>query len=1191
MQLLALPIWSALGLLPCPSSAQEAQEAQEEAAVLPALTPADYGRWESFGWEPHALSGDGRWLAYPIQRVNGQDELRLRRLDSDEEEERVFPFGSEPRFSPDARLLVWATGCSDEERDRLESAGTPHRDGIELLDLETGNVRAFEAIRTAEFDASGRFLALLGTPDGEEGRGADLRILDQQGEELVLGDVCEFAWSEEGDWIAWIVQASSEGGSGVQVYHPASGRLRVLHSSMESYSALVWCEDGLHLAALGSDEEGAEVAVLAWRNLDAPEPRALSLDARSESVPAGLRVAASLEPEWFDSGGRLAFSLQEARRTIPDGADEDSGEDPLPGVQIWHPRDVRIFPEQELDREEDLERALLAVWDLERDRVLPVGTDPFGDASVLAGGKHGIEEIRAPYAWGEMFGRPYHDVWVVDLEDGSRRKVLERVRYSWSSLGGRYLLTFDGRDFTSLRVEDGQRTNLTENLRTTFADEEHDEPTDLAPPYGLGGWLEEEEEAVLLYDRYDVWRLALDGRSAMRLTAGAEDRTRHRVEDLDPDEEAFAPGETLYFSTWKEQTGERGFARSSPGARAESLFALDAFPRRLTKADEADVFVFSLESMEDSPDFFVSGPDLSPHRQVTETNPFQSEFAWTHAELVPFVNEGGEALQAALYYPVHHDPTRRYPMIVWTYERESPWMHIYDVPDEEDYYNFTTWTQRGYFVMLLDIAYRPRQPGVSAIEAVRPAIGNVVERGLVDAARVGLVGHSWGGYQAAYLPTRTKLFAASVAGAPLTDFVSFMGQIHWNSGMAEPDHWETGQARMEVPYWEDPEAHLANSPLHGIQDLETPLLLAHGDEDGVVEFFQSTVFYNYARRAGKQVVLLVYEGENHSFRQAPNRRDYHRRILEWFDHYLKGVPAADWIEDGTEVVDLDEEKRRLAGRVSPSSRVELNHFYVVLDEATYAAIRSSAFFTERFASVDTGLPEFDPPTDESPSLYVRGRNTYLELLGPDNAFGEPVGKVGIGLGVDRPEELDDLERAWAAGAAEDVSRSQRDWSAANPPVPWHEVLVPLDTLASEGFVLWASAYRPEFLPWLYPDRSAEENGVKRSDFLAPHFDEERLLQDVTGLTLALPEELRDKWVRRLVGAGYAREEVEGGVRLSASAWSLTLVEPEAGRTGLLSIDLATTRDAQGARPERFGPDSVLVFGPGATATWAFLLDD
>ena len=222
-------------------------------------------------------------------------------------------------------------------------------------------------------------------------------------------------------------------------------------------------------------------------------------------------------------------------------------------------------------------------------------------------------------------------------------------------------------------------------------------------------------------------------------------------------------------------------------------------------------------------------------------------------------------------------------------------------------------------MLLPDIVYRARDPGVSALESVRAAVAKAVEMGVTDPDAVGLIGHSWGGYQATFLPTRTDMFAASVAGAPLTDFVSFMGQLHWNPGIAEVSHWETGQARMEVPFWEDPEAHRRNSPIHEVHNMETPLLMAFGNEDGVVDWDQGTEFFNFARRAERQMVLLVYEGEDHGFRREANQKDYHRRILEWFGHYLKGEPAPSWITDGVALGALEEEKKRVAGGGRPSA--------------------------------------------------------------------------------------------------------------------------------------------------------------------------------------------------------------------------------------------------------------------------------
>jgi dipeptidyl aminopeptidase/acylaminoacyl peptidase len=318
----------------------------------------------------------------------------------------------------------------------------------------------------------------------------------------------------------------------------------------------------------------------------------------------------------------------------------------------------------------------------------------------------------------------------------------------------------------------------------------------------------------------------------------------------------------------------------------------------LTKAEDADRYALRIQRWDDSPDVFVGGTDLSDLRQVTRTNPFQSDYAWGHSELIEYTTDAGHELQGILVFPAEFREGEQYPLILYQYERLSDGLHRYYTPSERRYYNYQVWSQEGYFVLMPDIIYEPGRPGPSALDAVEHAIDAAVATGHVDPDRIGLIGHSWGGYQASYLPTRTDRFAASVAGAAITNFLSFMGAVHWNGGLPETGHWETGQARMAVPYWDDFEGHLESSPAHGIEDLETPVLLMHGDEDGVVDFRQGLEYYNYARRAGKEVVLLVYPGADHSLIREEQQVDYHRRILDWFGHYLKGEPAAVWITEG-----------------------------------------------------------------------------------------------------------------------------------------------------------------------------------------------------------------------------------------------------------------------------------------------------
>ena len=925
----ALLAAAALLSIPAPASPQD----------RPLVTPDDYGRWERLG--ANALSPFGDWVAYVVTRVDETSELRVRSLADDST--RVFPWGSAPAFSPDGRWLAWTVGLPPEERERLQEQDEPVRDKATVMDLQTGETRDFEAVSERRFDASGRFIALRGqAPEEPAGKGADVRIVTLgTGAETTFGNVSEMAWSPAGSLLALAVATGTDVGNGVQVYDAAAGTIRSADASGSSYRSLRWRDDSHDLAALRSRDaasaDGNAWDVLAWRDLERGIEMTV-LGSNTAGVPDTLEVVRHRAPSWSDDGRMVSVGLRPAE-SEEDPAEEEEGspeEEPdLPDLQIWHTKDVRLFPEQRVNEGRDGTRTLLAVWHLEDDRVVVLGSDLMANAQLLHGWDTALEDIDEPYPWGAMFGRPYHDVWAIDTGTGERRRLLSRVRYEWPSAGGEWLLSWDGSAYQTLNIRTGAEHDVTSGLAENFANTDYDTPTDVIPPHGFGpgAWLED-DDAVLLYGKHDIWRVAPDGSGGERLTRGAETGITHRVARVadDDDEPGLDPDSRPYLSLYDEKTEQRGYARftdgwanAGRGARTfdsgavETLILDDAFLSGLVRADSTATMMYASQSFGDPPDLFVAGSDLANPVQATAINPFIDEVAWGRAELVDFVSESGRDLQFVLLRPANHEEGRAVPTIVYTYEMLSPQMHFFRVPSERDYYNYTAWTQHGYAVLLPDIVYRARDPGVSALESVRAAVAKAVEMGVTDPDAVGLIGHSWGGYQATFLPTRTDIFAASVAGAPLTDFVSFMGQLHWNPGIAEVSHWETGQARMEVPFWEDPEAHRRNSPIHEVHNMNTPLLMAFGNEDGVVDWDQGTEFFNFARRAERQMVLLVYEGEDHGFRQEANQKDYHRRILEWFGHYLKGEPAPDWITDGVLLEALEEEKKRVAGGGRPSA--------------------------------------------------------------------------------------------------------------------------------------------------------------------------------------------------------------------------------------------------------------------------------
>jgi dipeptidyl aminopeptidase/acylaminoacyl peptidase len=506
-----------------------------------------------------------------------------------------------------------------------------------------------------------------------------------------------------------------------------------------------------------------------------------------------------------------------------------------------------------------------------------------------------------PYLFERRFGADTADWYRVDPATGERTLLVATAKFGTEVHKDLdRILVYHQDGWHSIGLESLDVVELADGRSFTRSITDHDYPGP-RPSWGVGGW-SEDGAAAYVNDRHDVWRLDLQSGDAVRLTDGRTSDEQFRVVSLDPDQPRFEPvlipDEDLVLSVRHLRTKSSGYIGIDARGQEKWAMRQDARVGALTRAEEADRFAFRTERWDDSPDVFVASAELDNAVQITNTNPFQANFSWGHSELIDYRTDAGHDLQAVLVYPADFKEGRTYPLILYQYERLSDNLHTYNPPSERQYYNYQAWSQAGYFVLMPDILYEPGRPGPSALDAVGNALDAALETGHVDPDAMGLIGHSWGGYQASYLPTRTNRFAASVAGAAITNFMSFMGAVHWNGGLPETGHWETGQARMAAPYWDDLEGHLESSPANFITDLQTPILLMHGDEDGVVDFYQGLEFYNYARRAGKEVVLLVYPEADHGLTEEAQQVDYHRRILEWFGHYLKGEAPARWITEG-----------------------------------------------------------------------------------------------------------------------------------------------------------------------------------------------------------------------------------------------------------------------------------------------------
>lgn len=875
--------------------------AQEELA----LAPSDYGQFENLGG--FELDPQGNWLVSAIRRVDETVELRLMASDGSGEP-LLLEHATGPVFSRDGNWMAYSAGVHPDAGD---DSNEPIRDKLGLVNLSNGLDKVFFEVQSFSFRDDGTWLAAKGYAPADT-LGADLVIMNPStGTQTRIGNVDEFAWQDEGELIAATLRTSWGSANSVVIFDPEAETLRTLDSRNAQYSALSWRDESAQLGVMRSvsseGREGNSYDVLVWEDVrSSSNPWVLSSVDRDD-IPNTLRVTDYAGIDFDVTGETVFIGLRdwvviEANDVELSKTVEDE-EVPPADVQVWHWDDDQILRSQEYREEQISRQTLAAAWHLGRDELVILGEDLEEEVEIVADGKWGIVPDYTPYRFQRRFGDGIADWYRVDLETGDRTLLAGEVQFGVEvGDGDSPALLYVDDHWSAVELTSLQKTILAEGRSFTQSVFEHDYPGP-RPSWGIGGWVDT-GDMVILYDKYDIWLVKTDGSYASRLTRGAEDGRVYRLVRMDSsigfgDAYIIDSSQPVWLSFRNNRTKDSGYAKVDlSSGQVEILLEQSATVGSLTKAEDVDRYALRIERWDDSPDVFIAEANLLNLRQITQTNPFQSDYAWGHSELIDYTTKAGHELQGILVFPADFREGEKYPLILYQYERLSDGLHRYYTPSERSYYNYQVWSQEGYFVLMPDIIYEPGRPGPSALDAVEHALDAAVETGHIDPKRIGLIGHSWGGYQASYLPTRTDRFAASVAGAAITNFLSFMGAVHWNGGLPETGHWETGQARMAAPYWDAFEGHLESSPAHGIANLETPVLLMHGDEDGVVDFRQGLEYYNYARRAGKEVVLLVYPGADHSLRSEEHQVDYHRRILDWFGHYLKGKPAAAWITDG-----------------------------------------------------------------------------------------------------------------------------------------------------------------------------------------------------------------------------------------------------------------------------------------------------
>ncbi|MDG2184734.1 MAG: prolyl oligopeptidase family serine peptidase [Mariniblastus sp.] len=636
----------------------------------------------------------------------------------------------------------------------------------------------------------------------------------------------------------------------------------------------------------------------------------------SPSIVANWGISSNGSPMFSEDGRRLYFNTA----PLPT-AEEDENDEPQAKLDLWHWQDPQLQPQQLLRAEQERNRSYRAVYDLKAKKITQLATpqipqvavDPRSKANQVVGTSQ--EKYRKLMSW-DIPG--YQDTYLIDLKSGEAKPVLEKARSGGKlSPAGKFITWWDTDQRawfavpTAKQKDDNKPVQISAGIKHALYNVLHDTPSD-PRPYGMAGWLDD-DQAVLVYDRYDIWQLDPTGQQPPICLTKGEGRAaskRYRYVQLDPLQRSIDPQQPMILSMFDEGSKASGYTKRTPAPAEEltQLLALEESVGGLKKAKDSDAVIMTRSTFRRSPDLWYSHLGMKSISRISRINPQQMEYRWGTAELVHWDSADGGPLDGILYKPDGFDPSKKYPMLVYFYERSSDKLHSYYAPAAgRSIINFSFYVSRGYLLFVPDIPYKTGFPGKSAADAILPGVTSLVKQGFVDEDRIGMQGHSWGGYQTAFLVTQTDMFACAESGAPVSNMTSAYGGIRWSSGMSRMFQYERTQSRIGATLWEDREKYILNSPLFQADKINTPLLILHNDEDGAVPWYQGIELFVALRRLEKPAWLLNYNQQPHWVMKEENRRDFARRMQQFFDHYLMDAPMPVWMAKGIPAVDKGKE--------------------------------------------------------------------------------------------------------------------------------------------------------------------------------------------------------------------------------------------------------------------------------------------
>ena len=723
--------------------------------------------------------------------------------------------------------------------------------------------------------------------------------------------VTDFQFAKEKNILYYVSKGdSNQTKPGLYTYLPDEKKSQLIYEGNGIFKQIVFDEKGEKLAFLYcQDKDSRATSFTLYVSENNSEARMLA-NKNHPSIPAGWVVSEYHPLSFSKNAERLFWGI------APQVKQKDTAilAENRPDVEIWKWDEKIQYTLQKHNKENDLKKAYTTTYNFKDNKVIQLTTPDIQHLQTADKGNAtiGIVFTSVPYDQDRMWrGRDRFDIYTINLENGEKQ-LIKKALLATPQLSprGKYAYWYNPEDsaWYTYAIAEKKEYRITEPASFTAWNEENDVP-DYPDPHGIAGW-SDNDESILIYDRYDIWKVAPTGKTPPTniTTNGRDKHICYRYIPLDHEKETINLGKPLYLSGFDEITKGFGYYKlnspfpSSPNTLISGNFML----RQLIKAKNTEDAIYTTETYAQYPDLLLTDLSFKKTIRLTDGYKQQTTLNWGTAELVSWTSFDGQKLEGVVYKPADFNPNKKYPLIVNFYERNSETLHNYHTPEPHrstiDYHFYNS---HNYIIFNPDIVYKEGYPGESCYNAVMPGITSLLEKGYIDEKAIGAQGHSWGGYQVAYLATRTNLFAAIESGAPVVNMFSAYGGMRWGFGLNRSFQYEHTQSRIGATIWEKPLRYFENSPLFNMDKVQTPILIMHNDNDGHVPWTQGIEYFIALKRLQKPAWMLNYPGEVHWPLRLANKIDFQKRMFQFFEYYLNKQPMPKWMEEGIPAVDKE----------------------------------------------------------------------------------------------------------------------------------------------------------------------------------------------------------------------------------------------------------------------------------------------